>query len=1284
MATTLLAGDIEFVGFSADGFTVATTPNVQITEYMYDGANREIIEFTNLGSTPVDMTGWSYDDDSRVAGTVSLSAFGIVQPGESVILAEATEADFRTAWGLPATVKVIGGLTANLGRADEINLFDNNNQLVDRLTYGDAVFPSTIRTQNASGWTEAGNLAATEINNQWVLSTVGDAQNSRSSTGGDIGNPGSYLSSSIPTAGVTITQSDGSTNVVEGGATDTYTIVLRKQPTADVTININPDAQTTTTPTTLTFTSSNWNVAQTVTVTAVDDTAFEGSHTGAIAHTATSTDASYNGISIPNVTANITDNDTISNTANIQITEYMYSGDNGEFVEFTNLDTTPIDMTGWSFADSNRTAGTFSLSAFGIVQPGESVILTETAEATFRTAWGLPASVKVIGGQTFAGLGRSDEINLFDNNNQLVDRLTYGDERFAGTIRTQNVSGWTEVENLAATDINAQWVLSAAGDAQNSYASAAGDIGNPGIYNTTSTPTAGVTITQSEGSTNVTEGDATDTYTVVLKSQPSANVTVNISPDSQTTTNVTALTFTTDNWNVAQTVTVTAVDDPKVESNPHSSSITHTVTSSDTNYNGIAVATVNANVTDNDFGSLKKISSFAGAGAEITAFDPVSQRLFVVDGTANVQIINFSDPTNPTTISAIDLTQYGISANSVAVKNGVVAIAIEATNPNDPGKVGFYDTAGTFIKDVAVGVLPDMVTFSPDGKKVLTANEGQPTNSSDPVGSVSIIDISQGVENATVATASFSSFDGQETTLRNQGVRIFPNKTISEDAEPEYLTFSQDGTQAWVTLQENNAVAVIDIATATVTKIVPLGFVDHSLAGNELDASDRDGGINIKNYPVFGMFMPDAIASFAANNRTYYVTGNEGDTRTEDARVRELTLDPSVFPDAETLKQDDNLGRLTVSRIDGDTDNDSDYDKLFVYGTRSFSIWDDQGELVYNSGADFEKIIAQQVPSIFNSDGTAASFDSRSDNKGPEPEGVAIGVINNRTYAFIGLERVGGVMIYEVTDPQKPQFVEYAPPQASDQAPEGIVFIPASDSPNGKNLLVLSNEVSRTVTTYEVNLPTRIVEDTEFSLISGTNEPDTLIAGLNGFDGVRDTVFTGAGADEIDLFGGSNNRVNSGSDDDLIYVSSQDRVFGTAGNDEFDASDSMGGNRMSGGEGDDTFFLGKDDRALGGNGDDKFFVQSGGDNILAGGQGADQFWIVNTEIAESANMIIDFEIGTDVIGILGAASLGIDANSLVLDEIDGNTEVGFDGQVLAIVNGVTGLDASNASQFVFA
>ncbi|MEA5512648.1 choice-of-anchor I family protein [Nodularia sp. UHCC 0506] len=763
----------------------------------------------------------------------------------------------------------------------------------------------------------------------------------------------------------------------------------------------------------------------------------------------------------------------------IQITEFMYSGINGEFIEFTNLGTSAVDLTGWSFDDNSRTPGTVDLSAFGTVQPGESVILTEASEVTFRTAWGLANSVKIIGGLT-TNLGRSDEINLFNNNNQLIDRLTYGDQNFTNTIRTQNASGWTVVDNLTGTEINSEWLLSAVGDAQNSFTSADGDIGNPGVYNI-SAVLPGVTITESGDSTNVTEGGVTDTYTIVLNTRPTANVTINISPDSQSTTSTNALTFTPDNWDVAQTVTVTAVDDEILELN-HPSNITHTSTSSDTNYNNINIVSVNATVTDNEIGVLKRIGGFTGNGAEITAYDSVSQRLFVVDGSEFIQILDFSDPTSPTNISAIDLFDFGSNANSVAVKNGLVAIAVEADDPNDPGKVVFYDTAGNFLKDVTVGVLPDMVAFTPDGTKVLTANEGEPTDTSDPVASISIIDVSQGAANATVTTASFTSFNGQEATLRNQGVRIFPGRTFAEDAEPEYIAFSQDGTQAWVTLQENNAVAVVDIATATVTNIISLGLINHSLPGNELDASDRDNQINIQNWPVFGMFMPDAIASYAANGRTYYVTANEGDSRDEDARVKDLTLDPTAFPNAATLQQDANLGRLTVSTIDGDTDGDGDYDQIFVYGTRSFSIWDDQGNRIYDSGSDFEKIIAQNIPSIFNINGeeVSAGFDNRSDNKGPEPEGVAIGVINNRTYAFIGLERVGGVMVYDVTNPENPEFIEYSPAQPGDVAPEGLIFIAASDSPNGKDLLILANEVSGTITVYEVNIsgnlaPTNLV-----------------------------------------------------------------------------------------------------------------------------------------------------------------------------------------------------------------
>ena len=211
----------------------------------------------------------------------------------------------------------------------------------------------------------------------------------------------------------------------------------------------------------------------------------------------------------------------------------------------------------------------------------------------------------------------------------------------------------------------------------------------------------------------------------------------------------------------------------------------------------------------------------------------------------------------------------------------------------------------------------------------------------------------------------------------------------------------------------------------------------------------------------------------------------------------------------------------------------------------------------------------------------------------------------------------------------------------------------------------------------------KIVDDLpqpKSNLVSGTPGDDLLIAGID-FDGVGNTVFTGAGDDEVDLFGGSKNRVNTGSGNDLIYISSKDRVFGGAGDDEFDATDGMGKNRMSGGMGNDVFYLGKNDRAFGGAGDDKFFVQSGGKNIISGGKGSDQFWIVNGAIPDT-NTIVDFEVGSDVIGILGSSSLGINPSTLELSEVDSNTEIAFSGQTLAILNGVIGLDIETSIVFV--
>lgn len=462
-------------------------------------------------------------------------------------------------------------------------------------------------------------------------------------------------------------------------------------------------------------------------------------------------------------------------------------------------------------------------------------------------------------------------------------------------------------------------------------------------------------------------------------------------------------------------------------------------------------------------------------GAEIPTYDPSSRRLFVTGPNNRLDIADISNPASPIRLPSIDLSPYGAGVNSVAIKNGIVAVAMEASTITNNGSVVFFNTNGVFQNQVAVGALPDMLTFTPDGNRVLVANEGEARGAINPNGSVSVIDLSTGVPNATVNTATFTSFNGQENTLRNQGVRIFPGQTVSQDVEPEYITVSDDGTTAWVSLQENNAVAVVDVANAQVTSIVPLGAKNFNAPGNGLDPSDRDGGVNINNWPVFGLYQPDTIATVTIAGQTYLITANEGDTRDEARRVSSLTLDPNVFPNAAELQLAQNLGRLDVSSIDGRNDQ-GQYSQLFAYGGRSFSIWNVTNGLsqVFDSGDDFEQILAAfsatpLTPSIFNSDGTPSSFDSRSDNRGPEPEGLAVGTVGNRLYTFVGIERAGGFMVYDITNPSHPFFVDYINDwQLGDISPEGLLFIPAADSPNGTPLLIVANEVSRNLAIYSV------------------------------------------------------------------------------------------------------------------------------------------------------------------------------------------------------------------------
>lgn len=482
-------------------------------------------------------------------------------------------------------------------------------------------------------------------------------------------------------------------------------------------------------------------------------------------------------------------------------------------------------------------------------------------------------------------------------------------------------------------------------------------------------------------------------------------------------------------------------------------------------------------------------------GAEISAFDPMSNRIYTVAGPVveYYTLDNSGAMTGPFNVPFGFSPPAGTTAlpNSVDVYSGTLAVSyaiVGANNAQQPGRVAFYNSAdASFISSVTVGYLPDMLAFSPDGTKVLTADEGEPNSygqptSFDPEGSVSVIDITGGAAAPTVTIAGFTAFNPQVASLKAAGVRIYgPGATVAQDLEPEYLTFSPDGAFVYVTLQENNAIGKLDLATNTFTSILPLGLKDHNLAGNGMDASDRDvngtsgggGKINIQNWPVKGMYQPDGIAQVTAGGNTYYITANEGDARdytgfSEEVRVGAGTyvLDPVIFPNAATLKLNQNLGRLTVTNATGNNDGDTEFEEIQAFGARSFTIWNSSFTRIFDSQDQLEQVTAARYAAGFNSDGTSATFDSRSDNKGPEPEGLVVGMVNGSPYAFVGSERTGDIFIYDLSNPFAPVLKQYINTPA-DLGVEGIEFVPAGISPTGKALLITSAEVSKTVTVYE-------------------------------------------------------------------------------------------------------------------------------------------------------------------------------------------------------------------------
>lgn len=509
--------------------------------------------------------------------------------------------------------------------------------------------------------------------------------------------------------------------------------------------------------------------------------------------------------------------------------------------------------------------------------------------------------------------------------------------------------------------------------------------------------------------------------------------------------------------------------------------------------------------------SLSPIGTFSTGVFDASAAEIVAahgDRLFVVNAQqASVSVLDVSTPSDITELYTI--AGDGV-ANSVAVRgDGLGVIALEAADKVSPGRLMFFDAtadAPRVLGTVEVGSLPDMVAISADGTYAVVADEGEPADdfSVDPEGSIGVVSLPDHVAAPTQSDVRIADFHAFENGALPDGVRVFgptphgDDLPVSRNLEPEYVTI--EGTTAYATLQEANAIATIDLASARVTDIRPLGYADHGAADHALDPSDKDGRFEQRTFPgLHGVYMPDAISSYTAAGESYLVTANEGDARewgsyAEPSRVASLAKNGRgpVCADSPLAAHlaDDELGRLNVTTELGFDEDAGCYAKLYAFGSRSFSIWSTDGTQVFDSGGDIERITAEALPDFANANHTDSAFEGRSDDKGPEPEGVSVGQVGDRTYAFVGLERIGGVIVYDITDPVNATFETYinnrdlavsmadaedpaaALAAAGDLGAEGVTFLPAATSPTGSPALAVANEVSGTTTLFAIESAT--------------------------------------------------------------------------------------------------------------------------------------------------------------------------------------------------------------------
>jgi len=474
-----------------------------------------------------------------------------------------------------------------------------------------------------------------------------------------------------------------------------------------------------------------------------------------------------------------------------------------------------------------------------------------------------------------------------------------------------------------------------------------------------------------------------------------------------------------------------------------------------------------------------------GGVAEIVVFNKDNNRIYMVNGAlGSLDIVDtvalrsgkftelaLTKRIDVSTMGEANGFEYGdLTSVAVSTKNKLIVLAVQHSSYSEPGFIVLVNYDGEYIRHYRAGVQPDMICFTPDEQYILTADEGEPrqgysAGAIDPPGSVTIVNVSTN----DVRVVGFNAFDtasAKTAFLRNGGI-LGKGANPSLDFEPEYIAVSSDSRTAWVSLQEANALAVLDIVNGTFTSVLGLGYKDHNLSQNSMDAL-RNGKAELATQNIYGVYMPDGIAAVTIQGKPYILTANEGD-------AREWGKGATAYADITTF----NIEGARITVLDNTKKDGLEADKKYILGARSFSIWDVSGgsaKLIYDSGNEFETRTAEYFPANFNASHTNNDLDSRSGGKGPEPEYVTTLQIGSRTYAIIGLERIGGIMVYDITNPQSPEFYDYINTrdfsgsglaQMGDLGPEGISTVSASDSPTKKPLIFVANEVSGTIAVFE-------------------------------------------------------------------------------------------------------------------------------------------------------------------------------------------------------------------------